>query len=107
MVGGLSGVWGPPTVVYLSQGSLKKEAQVHAQGVIYGLCAIFLLLGHAQSGIAAAPVLALGFCAIIPAFFGQWVGFKIQDSINQGLFSKITLCILLVAGLNLIRRELL
>ena len=105
--GGLSGVWGPPTVVYLSKDSLKKEAQVCAQGVIYGLCSIFLFLGHVQSGIATAPVLALGLCAIIPAFFGQWIGFKIQDSINQVLFSKITLCILLVAALNLIRRGLL
>ncbi len=105
--GGLSGVWGPPTVVYLSKDSLKKEAQVRAQGVIYGLCSIFLFLGHVQSGIATAPVLALGLCAIIPAFFGQWIGFKIQESINQVLFSKITLCILLVAGLNLIRRGLL
>ena len=107
MVGGLSGIWGPPTVVYLSKDTLKNEAQVRAQVVIYGLCSIFLLLSHAQSGIAAVPVLALGFCAIIPAFVGQWIGFKIQDSINQRLFSKTIVFILLVAGLNLIRRGLL
>ena len=74
--GGLSGVWGPPTVVYLSKDSLKKDEQVRTQGVIYGLCSIFLLVVHAQTGIATAPVLALGFLRLY------------QLSLVNGLVSK-------------------
>jgi uncharacterized membrane protein YfcA len=102
--GGLSGVWGPPTVMYLSKQNLEKQEQVRAQGVIYGLSAILLLLGHSKSGIVTGPVLALGAFAILPACVGTWVGFSIQDRINQRVFRITTLIILLMAGLNLIRR---
>ena len=103
--GGLSGVWGPPTVMYLSQQNLEKQVQVRAQGVIYGLSAILLLLGHSKSGIVTGPVIALGVFAILPACAGIWIGFKIQDRVNQDIFRVTTLIILLLAGLNLIRRS--
>ena len=102
--GGLSGVWGPPTVMYLSTHKLEKQAQMRAQGVIYGLGAILLLIGHVRSGIATLPALSLGAFAILPACLGIWVGFKIQDRINQKIFGIATLSILILAGLNLIRR---
>jgi uncharacterized membrane protein YfcA len=49
--GAISGVWGPPTVMYLSSYNLDKQAQMRAQGVIYGLGAVLLLFGHLGSGI--------------------------------------------------------
>jgi uncharacterized membrane protein YfcA len=90
--------------MYLSKQNLEKQEQVRAQGVIYGLSAILLLLGHSKSGIVTGPVLALGAFAILPACVGTWVGFSIQDRINQRVFRITTLIILLMAGLNLIRR---
>ena len=82
-----------------------RQVQVRAQGVIYGLSAILLLLGHSKSGIVTGPVLALGVFAILPACAGIWIGFKIQDRVNQDIFRVTTLIILLLAGLNLIRRS--
>jgi hypothetical protein len=105
--GGISGVWGPPTVMYLSTHNLEKQAQMRAQGVIYGLGAILLLMGHMRSGVATAPALMLGAFAILPACFGIWIGFKIQDRINQHVFRIATLSVLILAGLNLIRRGVL
>ena len=105
--GGLSGIWGPPTVMYLSTHNLEKQAQMRAQGVIYGLGAIILLIGHVKSGIATLPVISLGAFAILPACFGIWVGFKIQDLINQKIFRIATLSILILSGLNLIRRGIM
>ena len=104
--GGISGVWGPPTVMYLSTQKLEKEVQMRTQGAIYGLGAILLLAGHIRSGIATIPVLTLGAFAVIPACFGIWLGFKIQDRIDQHLFRLATLCVLILAGLNLIYRGL-
>ena len=102
--GGLSGVWGPPTVMYLSTHKLEKHTQMQAQGVIYGLGAILLLIGHVKSGIATLPALTLGTFAILPACLGIWIGFKLQDRINQRMFRLATLSVLVLAGLNLIRR---
>lgn len=104
--GGISGVWGPPTVMYLSMHNLDKQAQMRAQGVIYGLGAILLLMGHIRSGIATPQALILGGFSILPACFGIWIGFKIQDRINQNMFRVTTLIVLIVTGLNLIRRGL-
>jgi uncharacterized membrane protein YfcA len=105
--GGLSGVWGPQTVMYLSTHNLEKQAQMRAQGVIYGLGAILLLIGHARSGIATLPALSLGTFAILPACIGIWIGFKVQDRINQHVFRIATLSVLVLAGLNLIRRGII
>jgi len=74
--------------------------------VIYGLGAILLLMGHIRSGIATPQALILGGFAILPACLGIWIGFKIQDRINQNMFRIITLIVLIVFGLNLMRRGL-
>ncbi|MGB0798347.1 MAG: TSUP family transporter, partial [Planktomarina sp.] len=102
--GGISGVWGPPTVMYLSTKQLEKQAQMRAQGVIYGFGAVFLLLGHWWSGIVNSTTIPLSIMAIVPACFGIWLGFKVQDSINQRVFRIATLLVLICAGINLIRR---
>jgi uncharacterized membrane protein YfcA len=37
----------------------------------------------------------------------MWLGFKLQDRMDQALFRRATLIVLMVAGANLIRRGLL
>ena len=37
---------------------------------------------------------------------GLFLGFKVQDRMDQALFRKATLAVLVIAGLNLIRRGL-
>jgi len=44
--GGLSGIWGPPTVAYLTATDTPKAEHVRAQGVIYGLGAVALFFLH-------------------------------------------------------------
>lgn len=103
-VGGLSGVWGPPTVAYLTAIETPKQEQLRIQGVIYGLGAVALFLAHLNSGVIRAQSLTLSVVLIVPAMIGLWVGFKVQDRINQTMFRTITLWVLLLAGLNLVRR---
>jgi uncharacterized membrane protein YfcA len=44
---------------------------------------------------------------VIPAVLGLWLGSRLQDLINQRGFRRLTLLILMVAGLNLLRRSLI
>ena len=44
---------------------------------------------------------------LVPALLGTWLGFQVQDRIDQAAFKKATLVVLLVAGANLIRRGLI
>lgn len=106
LMGGLSGVWGPTTVLYLSALGTPKQISVKVQGVIYGTGAIVLTLAHLRSGVLNASTAPLSGLLVIPAILAMWAGFRVQDRLDQDRFRRWTLAVLVVAGLNLIRRGL-
>lgn len=103
-LGGMSGVWGPPTVAYLTAVATPKTEQMRVQGAIYGLGAVALVGAHAQSGVLRAETLPLSVMMVLPALAGMYLGLKIQDRIDQDMFRRATLWVLIIAGLNLVRR---
>ena len=106
-LGGLSGIWGPPTVMYLTAMNTPKLEHVRVQGVVYSTGAIALVLAHLNSGILNAEGLTLSALLIIPGCLGLGVGFAILDRMDQEKFRWAILIVLVVAGLNLIRRGLI
>lgn len=105
-IGGLSGVWGPPTVMYLTALDTPKAEQIRVQGVIYGLGSIALLAAHLGSGVLNRETLPFSLVLIVPAMLGVQIGARLSDRIDQATFRRATLAVLLVAGLNLVRRAL-
>jgi len=105
--GGLSGIWGPPTVAYLTAIDTPKADHVRVQGVIYGLGALALFFAHMQTGIVRAETIPFSVILVVPAVVGMRLGFRYQDRIAQATFTRLTLIVLLIVGLNLIRRGLL
>ncbi|MCR8724302.1 sulfite exporter TauE/SafE family protein [Frigidibacter sp. ROC022] len=105
-VGGMSGVWGPPTVLYLTAIDTPKVEQIRVQGVIYGLGAVVLLLAHLKSGVLNAETAPLSMALVVPGAIGMALGFAVQDRLDQRRFRQATLAVLVVVGLNLIRRGL-
>ncbi len=106
-IGGLSGVWGPPTVAYLTALGTEKTEQMRVQGVIYGLGAVALLFAHIGSGVLNAQSVWFSLSLIPAAGLGMWLGGRMQDRIDQRAFRRATLAVLLIAGLNLVRRGLM
>lgn len=107
IMGGLSGIWGPLTVAMLIALDIEKKEQIRVQGVIYGLGAVALVVAHIGSGVLRAETLPLSLALIPPALLGMGLGLRIQDRIDQKTFKIATMVVLLIAGLNLIRRGLL
>lgn len=105
-IGGLTGTWGPTTVLYLLAIDTPKARQVVVQGVIYGIGAVVLFFAHIKSGILNWGTAPFSASLLIPSVIGMWIGFRIHDRLDQELFRKATLVLLTVAGLNLIRRGL-
>ncbi len=103
-VGGISGIWGPPTVVYLTARETPKQEHVRVQGVVYAAGAVMLALAHLHSGILNAGSARFSFVLVIPALAGLVLGFAIQDRLDQTRFRRAMLMVLAVAGLNFIRR---
>ncbi len=105
-IGGLTGTWGPPTVLYLIALETPKTKQLLVQGVVYGLGSVSLLAGHLQSGVLNTVTMPLSAVLLIPAFLGMQVGFWMSDRLNPEVFRRVTLIVLVIAGANLVRRGL-
>ena len=105
-MGGLSGSWGPQTVLYLTALDVPKAESVRIQGVIYGIGSVALLAAHLQSGVLNLQTLPLSLAMIVPAALGMALGFKVHDRLDQARFRRWTLIVLVVVGANLVRKGL-
>ncbi|GAA6199638.1 sulfite exporter TauE/SafE family protein [Aquicoccus sp. SU-CL01552] len=106
-IGGVSGVWGPPTVAYLTALNTPKADQIRVQGVIYGMGALVLMAAHVGSGVLNRETLPFSAALLVPTLAGMWLGGRIHDRIDQTAFRRATLVVLTLAGLNLLRRGLI
>lgn len=104
MYGGISGIWGPPLIVYLLSIKLDKREQVRVQGVVFLLGAITLTIAHLFSGVLNAQTVPFSLILCIPALIGMQVGFAMQDRLDVNQFRWWTLVLLVLTGLNLVRR---
>lgn len=105
-VGGLTGVWGPPTILYLTALDVPKAESVRVQGVMYLMGSVLLTLAHLKSGVLNAATIPYSALLILPAMAGQMIGLKVHDRMDQAFFRRATLVVLIIAGANLVRRGL-
>lgn len=104
VIGGISGIWGPLTVAYLTALDTPKKEQIMVSGVIFGLGAVTLFLAHLRSGVLNRETLPLSAALLVPSLLGLFLGQIVQDRLDQKKFRRATLVVLLIAGANLIRR---
>lgn len=107
VIGGLTGVWGPPVLFYLIACETPKVLQIRAQGVIFFLGSVVLVAAHVQSGVVNAVTLPFSVLMLPAMVAGMALGLKAQDRMDQEAFRKATLVVLCCAGLNLLRQSLM
>lgn len=105
-IGGMTGIWGPPTVIYLTALGVAKAEHLRVQGIVYGAGSFVLFAAHLASGILTAETIALSASLVLPGLVGIWLGFQVVDRLDQRRFRQVTLAVLMIAGLNLVRRGL-
>ncbi len=103
-LGGLTGTWGPPTVLYLTALGVPRMEHVRIQGTVYGAGAVMLTLAHLQSGVLSGAGLELSIVLVFPALAGTAIGFAVFDRLDQERFRTLVLAVLVISGLNLVRR---
>lgn len=104
IMGGITGTWGPTTVLYLLAIEVPKHKQMVVQGVIYGIGSVMLVIAHLKSGILNVQTAPFSAALLPPALIGMWIGFQLQDRMDQARFKRITLIVLTIGGLNLLRK---
>jgi len=106
MFGGISGIWGPPLLVYLLSVGAEKAEVVRVQGVVFLIGAVALLAAHLRTGVADAASLGFSAALVVPAMLGMAVGVRVQDRLDQARFRRWTQALLVLTGLNLVRQAL-
>jgi uncharacterized membrane protein YfcA len=104
--GGLSGVWGPPIVMYLIAARLPKVEMVRAQSLSFLLGSLVLFFAHLKSGVLNATTLPVSAWMVLPTMAAMFVGYRVHDRLDQEVFRTATLAVLVLTGLNLLRRAL-
>ncbi|MCH7550349.1 MAG: sulfite exporter TauE/SafE family protein [Proteobacteria bacterium] len=104
LLGGISTIWGPPMMMYFVMLKLDKDTFVRTVGLAWFSMAVPLTFAYWRNGIFAGDVIPLSLAACVPGMIGIRIGEKIRDRIDQETFRKVMLAVLLIIGLNLIRR---
>lgn len=107
LYGGVSGIWGPPLLVFLLSTGVGKVETVRAQGVVFLIGAITLLAAHLGTGLASGERLAFSAALVVPAMLGMTLGYRVQDRLDQARFRRWTQGLLVLTGLNLVRQALM
>jgi uncharacterized protein len=105
-LGGLSGIWGPPLVMYLLAVDLPKAEMVRTQSLSFLLGSLVLVGAHLRSGVLDAVTLPASAWMVLPTMAAMFLGYRVQDRLDQEVFRKATLAVLVLSGLNLLRRAL-
>jgi uncharacterized protein len=106
LYGGISGIWGPPVLVYLLAMRVDKAEMVRVMGVVFLIGALVLAAAHLTTGVLNAVTLPFSAALIVPAAAGMWLGFRMQDRLDPVRFRRWTLVVLLLVAANLIRRAI-
>ena len=106
LYGGISGIWGPPVIVYLLAVREEKTEMVRVLGVVFMIGAVTLTAAHLTSGVLNAVTLPLSAALVVPGAVGMWLGFKLQDRLDPVRFRRWTLIVLIVVAANLLRRAI-
>lgn len=90
--------------MFLLASNTPKVLQVRVQGVAFFAGAVVLMLAHLRSGLLLSGLGWFSAAMLVPAGLGMLAGQAVQDRLNQDLFRKATLVVMVLAGLNLLRR---
>ncbi len=104
LYGGVSGIWGPPLILYLLATNTEKQETIRAQGVVFLVGALVLTSAHLHSGVLNQTSLPFSATLVLPAMLGLALGTVLQDRLDQARFRRWTQVLLLLTGLNLLRR---
>ncbi len=107
IIGGISGLFGLPLVVYLVALRLPKDAFIATASFcnLVGMLPLFAAL--AWHGFLDGEVAMASGVGAMVAWIGLLLGTWSRSRIPQDTFRKILLCLLVLVGLNLIRRSLI
>lgn len=107
LIGGVTGLFGLPLVVYLVALRLPKDEFVGTISFCNLFGALSLFGGLAWHGYLTWPVAAASGVGALITMLGVWAGTLARAYLPQTVFRRILLGVLVLIGANLIRRSVM
>lgn len=106
VLGGLVSLWLPAILIYLSARQVTKDEFVRATGLMLFSGSLPLMAGFWREGFLTGPLTIVSSGMLIPTLLGMWVGSLLRGHLSETAFRRILMAVLVLIGLNLIRRSL-
>lgn len=106
LIGGVTSFFGPPVAVYMMSLGLGAETFIVAISVAYVAGVVPLNLAMIAYGIFGWGEALLSALLILPVMGGMAVGRRLRHRVSATLFRRIVLAVLVLSGLNMLRRGL-
>lgn len=104
LLGGLSSLFAPVLAAFMLSLRLKPDEFVSGLGLMFFTGGVTLALVTAGFGTLSIHGWLTALLAIVPVLLGQIAGQALRPHINPDIFRRIVLGVLLLIGLNLLRR---
>lgn len=105
-LGGLSNLFGPIVVIFLTSLRLPKDEFVQTTAFLFlaGATALYLML--ILNGLLTLDRAITSLFAALPTLAGVWLGQRLRGRVPQKTFDRLLIILLFAIGLNLLRRGL-
>lgn len=107
IMGGITGVWAPPIIIYLSSRGVTKDQFVATTGVLLFVGSTVLLSGFWHADVMDHSLVLISCVLLIPSMIGMVLGERLRHRLSAQRFERLLLWFFLLMGLNLIRRAVL
>jgi len=107
VIGSVSNLFGPPVFTYLSMRGTNKDTFIVVIAMVFLVGAVPLHGNLILQGVTTSDILILSALASLPVIAGMAVGTWLRSRFSQAVFEHLLIAVIVIAGLNLIRRGLM
>ncbi|MBL4907702.1 MAG: sulfite exporter TauE/SafE family protein [Sneathiella sp.] len=105
VIGGMTSLFGIIPIFFLVSLDLSKEKFVSVVSVLLFSGSVVLAVSLERSALLGPLEAFYGLAGMVPIMFGIWVGTLIRKRVDQLLFRKIILSLILIVGISMIYRN--
>ena len=106
MLGGITSLFAPPLITFLAAQRLDKDIFVRHISFLYLVCVSILIVLLIQKGVMTPAMLVPALIAIGLTHTGLEIGRLLRGRVNGDAFQKAILIVMVLSGLNLLRKAL-
>lgn len=106
VMGGLTSIWAPAIIVYLTSTRADKEVFVATVGMLLLVGSLALFSSYWKIDLISLEQIRISALLVIPAILGFSIGEVLRKRVSNELFRKLMLWFFLLMGVNLLWRGL-